>query len=127
MAWGFAVQTARLAGASVFRTTSSAEKAKVVQAEGADEAILYTQTDFAERVAHLTQRRGVDIVIDPVRKERLRRSLGSLAPFGHLTRFGAVSGRADPIDIKSLYAGSLKVVHSGRQRWRGYPKSPGVV
>jgi NADPH2:quinone reductase len=104
-----AVQMAKLGGARVIGTTSSMEKAKFVQEAGADETILYTQTDFAERVAELTGQHGVDIVLDSVGKATLHGSLASLAPFGHLISYGSASGRPDPIDIRSLYARSLKV------------------
>ena len=104
-----AVQMAKLGGARVLATTSSAEKARIVHEAGADETILYTQTDFAERVAQLTHQRGVDLVLDSVGKSTFQGSLASLAPFGHLISFGGASGRPDPIDISSLYARSLRV------------------
>lgn len=104
-----AVQMAKLGGARVIGTTSSEEKAKFAQDAGADEIILYTQTDFAEKVAELTGRQGVDLVLDSVGKETLHGSLASLAPFGHLISYGSASGRPDPVDIRSLYARSLKV------------------
>jgi NADPH:quinone reductase len=104
-----AVQMAKLGGARVIGTTSSMEKARYVQDAGADEIILYNQTDFAGRVSELTQQRGVDIVLDSVGKATLQGSLSSLAPFGHLISYGSASGRPDPIDIGSLYARTLKV------------------
>lgn len=104
-----AVQMAKLGGARVYGTTSSVEKAKYVQDAGADEVILYTQTDFAERVAELTERRGVDLVLDSVGKETLQGSLASLAPFGHLISFGSASGKPGAIDVSTLSARSLKV------------------
>ena len=104
-----AVQMAKLGGARVIGTTSSMEKARVVQEAGADEVILYTETDFTERVAQLTQQRGVDIVLDSVGKATFQGSLASLAPFGHLISYGSASGRPDPLDVGSLYARSLNV------------------
>lgn len=104
-----AVQMAKLGGARVFGTTSSVEKAEIAKDAGADEVIIYTESDFAEKVSQLTQGRGVDLVLDSVGKETARRSLASLAPFGHLISFGSASGRPDPIDVSNLYARSLKV------------------
>lgn len=104
-----AVQMAKLNGARVFGTTSNMKKAQIVKDAGADEVILYTEVDFAERIAQLTEQRGVDLVLDSVGKATLRGSLASLAPFGHLISFGGASGRPDPIDVSSLYARSLKV------------------
>jgi NADPH:quinone reductase len=104
-----AVQMAKLGGARVIGTTSTLEKEKYVKEAGADEVILYTQVDFAERVAELTGRRGVDLVLDSVGKATIEGSLASLAPFGHLISYGSASGRPEPFDIGSLYARSLKV------------------
>ena len=104
-----AVQMARLGGARVIGTTSTLEKAQHVREAGADEVVLYTQVDFAERVAELTERRGVDIVLDSVGKATIEGSLASLAPFGHLISYGSASGRPEPFEIGSLYARSLKV------------------
>ena len=104
-----AVQMAKLAGARVFGTTSSLEKAKFVQEAGADEIILYHETGFAERIGQLTRQRGVDLVLDSVGQATFRESLASLAPFGHLISFGSASGTPDPVEISNLYARSLKV------------------
>lgn len=104
-----AIQMAKLAGARVFGTTSRVEKAEVAKDAGADEVILYTRDNFAERVAELTGHRGVDLVLDSVGKATLQGSLASLAPFGHLISYGSASGRPDAIDVGGLYARSLKV------------------
>jgi NADPH2:quinone reductase len=104
-----AVQMAKLGGARVIGTTSTAEKAKIVEEAGADDVILYNQTDFAQRVGELTNQRGVDIVLDSVGKETVPGSLASLAPFGHLISYGGASGKPDPIDVGSLYSRSLKI------------------
>ncbi len=104
-----AVQMAKLAGARVFGTTSSEEKAKLVREMGAEEVILYNKTDFAEKIGELTQGRGVDLVLDSVGKATLKGSLRSLAPLGHLISFGGASGPPDPLEISSLYEKSVKV------------------
>ncbi len=104
-----AVQMAKRAGARVYGTTSSQEKAKLVRDAGADEVILYNETDFAGRIGQLTGGRGVDIVLDSVGAATLRGSLASLAPFGHLISYGSASGRPEPIEIGGLYARSLNV------------------
>lgn len=104
-----AIQMAKLGGARVFGTTSSTGKAGIARDAGADEVILYSEPDFAEKVAELTEHRGVDLILDSVGKATLRGNLASLAPFGHLISFGSASGRPDPIDVSSLYARSLKV------------------
>jgi NADPH2:quinone reductase len=104
-----AVQMAKLAGARVFGTTSSQEKARVAKEMGADEAILYNKSNFADEVHHLTSGRGVDLVLDSVGKATQESSLKSLAPFGHLVSYGTASGVPDPVEIPPLYEKSLQV------------------
>jgi len=104
-----AVQMAKQAGAQVYGTTSSEEKAAHVRAMGADAVVLYDRTDFAQEALRLTGGRGVDLVLDSVGQATLAGSLIALAPFGHLISYGAASGRPDPVDLISLYEKSLKV------------------
>ena len=60
----YAVQFARAAGATVIATISSAEKAKLARAAGADHVVDYKREDVAERVTALAGGRGVDAVIE---------------------------------------------------------------
>jgi NADPH:quinone reductase-like Zn-dependent oxidoreductase len=61
----FALQFARLLGARVIATTSTAEKAERLKALGASEVINYTETpDWNEKAHELTDGRGVDCVVE---------------------------------------------------------------
>jgi len=105
-----AIQMAKQAGAKVFGTTSSDEKAKLAREMGADEVVLYNQGDFTERIKELTQGRGVDLVLDSVGRTTFAGSLKCLAPFGHVILYGAASGPPEPVNIiGSLFERSLKV------------------
>jgi NADPH2:quinone reductase len=107
-AGGLVVQMARMRGARVFGTVSSAEKAQIARGHGADEAINYTEQDFAAEVRQLTGGRGVDVVYDSVGKTTFDKSLASLRPRGTLALFGMSSGPVPPFDIGVLAAkGSL--------------------
>lgn len=97
-----ALQLADLVGATVYATTSSAEKAAVLEAL-ADEVIDYTETPFDEAVSELTDGRGVDLVADHVGEETWQRSIDSLATGGRMVICGATSGAAPDIDIRSVY------------------------
>ncbi len=104
------LQLAKQAGARVFGTVSTDEKAKLAREYGADETILYTQTDFAERVMELTGARGVELVLDSVGRATFARSLRVLRPFGHLIVYGAASGLPEKLNtVGKLMPGSLKV------------------
>jgi NADPH:quinone reductase len=105
---GLIVQMARMLGARVFGTVSTAEKAAIARAAGADETILYTQQDFESEVKRLTGGRGVDVVYDSVGKTTFDQSLNSLRPRGTMALFGQSGGSVPPFDPALLNAkGSL--------------------
>ena len=103
------IQMAKTLGARVLGTVSTPEKAQLAEEAGADEVILYTQTDFEAEVKRLTDGRGVDVVYDSVAKTTFDKSLNSLRPRGYLVLFGQSSGTAAPLDLSRLSSGSLFV------------------
>ena len=103
------IQMAKTLGARVLGTVSTPEKAQLAKEAGADEVILYTQTDFEAEVKRLTDGRGVDVVYDSVGRTTFDKSLNSLRPRGHLVLFGQSSGTAAPLDLSRLSSGSLFV------------------
>ncbi len=92
------VQMAKALGARVIGTVSTPDKAALAKAAGADEVILYTQTDFEAEVRRLTGGRGVDVVYDSVGAATFVKSLGSLRPRGMMVSFGNASGAVPPIE-----------------------------
>lgn len=101
-------QMARAAGARVFTTVSTDEKAALSRQAGADEVILYTREDFAEAVRRLTGGHGLQVVYDSVGRDTFEKSLACLAPRGMLVLFGQSSGAVPPLDPQVLSArGSL--------------------
>jgi NADPH2:quinone reductase len=97
-------QLAKRFGATVYGTVSTAEKAELIRKAGADEAILYRDTDFVEAVRRLTGGRGVDVVYDSVGKDTFDKSLNCLRPRGMLVLFGQASGAVPPFDPQILNA-----------------------
>ncbi|KAI9148545.1 hypothetical protein H9P43_010143 [Blastocladiella emersonii ATCC 22665] len=61
-----AIQIAKLLGALVIGTASSAEKLRVMRENGADHVINYAAEDWVARVREITDKRGVNVVFDPV-------------------------------------------------------------
>lgn len=96
------VQVAKRCGARVIGTTSTEEKAELAREAGADEVILYTQTDFEAEVRRLTNNTGVDVVYDSVGKDTFDKSLNCLRPRGTMVLYGASSGPVAPIDPQVL-------------------------
>ncbi len=101
-------QMAKLRGARVLATVSTAEKAELARGAGADEVILYTEQDFVPEVGRLTGGRGVDVVYDGVGRDTFVRGLDCLARRGSMILFGQASGPVEPLDPLTLMSkGSL--------------------
>ena len=101
-------QMAKRAGARIFTTVSTEEKAALSRQAGADEVIRYTQEDFKDAVRRMTDGKGVRVVYDSVGRDTFEKSLDSLAPRGLLVLFGQSSGAVAPFDAQILSAkGSL--------------------
>jgi len=107
---GLLVQMLSATGARVIATCGTPKKAALVRELGADEVILYTQEDFAERTRALTAGRGVDVVYDSVGASTFEGSLAALRTRGLLCLFGQASGPVPPFALERLNgAGSLFV------------------
>jgi NADPH2:quinone reductase len=103
-------QMAHHIGARVIATVSTDEKAKLAREAGADEIILYTQSDFEEETKRLTNGKGVDVVYDSVGKTTFEKGLNVLRPRGMMVLFGGSSGAVPPFDLIALsQKGSLFV------------------
>jgi NADPH:quinone reductase len=89
-------------GARVIGTVSTEEKAKAAREAGANETILYTQTDFAEAVKRLTDGHGVDVVYDSVGQTTFTKGLDCLRPRGMMVVYGQASGPIPPVDTGLL-------------------------
>jgi NADPH2:quinone reductase len=104
------VQMAHHIGARVIATVSTDEKAKLAREAGADEVILYTQSDFEVETKRLTGGKGVDVVYDSVGKTTFEKGLNVLRPRGMMVLFGGSSGAVPPFDLIALsQKGSLYV------------------
>ncbi len=79
-----AIQLARALGARVFTTAGSDEKCEACKNLGAEAAINYRTSDFAETLRELTQGKGVDVILDMVGGDYLRKNVDSLATDGRL-------------------------------------------
>jgi len=92
------VQMAHNLGARVIATVSTDEKAKLAREAGADEVILYTQSDFEAETRRLTDGKGVHVVYDSVGKTTFDKGLNVLRPRGMMALFGGSSGAVAPFD-----------------------------
>src|SRR5690606_11051066 len=104
------VQVAKLRGARVIGTVSTAAKEELARAAGADEVIRYDEpdADVAAAVRGLTGGEGVPVVYDGVGAATFEASLGALHRRGMLVLFGQSSGPVPPFNPQRLNgAGAL--------------------
>jgi NADPH:quinone reductase-like Zn-dependent oxidoreductase len=98
----FALQFARLAGATVIATSSSDEKLDRLRQLGAAEGINYRTTpEWHKRVRELTGGRGVDHVVEVGGAGTLARSLQAVRLGGHVSLIGVLAGgnEVNPLPI----------------------------
>jgi NADPH:quinone reductase-like Zn-dependent oxidoreductase len=89
----FAVQFAKAAGARVIATTSSPEKAKLLEKLGVDHIINYRETpDWGAKAKELTGGAGVDHVVEVAGPASMKQSLDSIRLGGVITVIGFVAG-----------------------------------
>ncbi|NEC63624.1 zinc-binding dehydrogenase [Streptomyces sp. SID9727] len=102
-------QLARVSGAgAVYGVVSSAGKAAYALDHGYDE--VFVGDTFPDEVRRATGGRGVDLVLDPVGGDTLRRGLDALAVFGRLVSFGNAGGGAPwQVGQPELYPGGRSV------------------
>ena len=99
-----AIQIAALHGARVIATAGSDEKLAKAREIGADEVVNHHTQDIADEIRRLTDKRGVDIVVEHVGVATWDASLRSLAKGGRLVTCGATTGYDAKIDLRFLFA-----------------------
>lgn len=96
------VQMAKMRGANVIATVSNEKKAKIATQLGADNVILYSESDFEHEVNKITQNQGVEVVYDGVGQATFLKGLNCLKPRGYMVLYGQASGPVEPIDPQIL-------------------------
>jgi len=108
----FALQVAKLCGASrVIVTSSSEAKRTRALAMGADDAI-DSKADVGKRVRELTKKRGVDVVVDSVGAATWKHSLVAAARGGRIVTPGATSGPNPEEEIRHIFWKQLSILGS---------------
>ena len=99
-------------GAAVFATAGTAAKCEACLSLGAQHAINYKEADFAVEVKRLTQKRGVDVILDLIGGSYLERNVDCLAMEGRLTIVAIQGGRTGQLDILKLMGKRARVMAS---------------
>lgn len=101
----FALQYAKMMGATVVATSSSDEKLERIRALGADHTINYRQhEDWGKLVRDWTGGRGVDHVVEVGGPGTLAQSIAAVRIGGHISLIGVLTGRSGEVPTAVLMA-----------------------
>jgi NADPH:quinone reductase-like Zn-dependent oxidoreductase len=102
-----AIQIAKLLGARVLAVAGADWKLEKAKALGADEGINHAQQSIAAEVKRLTDKRGVDVIVEHVGAAVWEACFESLATCGRLVTCGVTTGAEVKLNLQRLF---------GRQR-----------
>lgn len=108
-----AIQVAKWAGAKVFTTVGSEEKAKACNALGADLVINYKTQDWAAVIREAVKpAKGIELVLDMVGGPYIEKNLRCLAPEGRLVHIAFLQGAKLEIDLQPIMMKRLTITGS---------------
>ncbi len=107
-----AIQLARQAGATVYATAGSPEKCDFCRSLGADAAIDYRAQDFVQEIRRLTDKRGVDVILDMVGGSYIARNLSVLAFEGRLVQIAFLQSSKADLDLRPVMLRRLTITGS---------------
>ncbi len=97
-----AIQLAVAMGNQVYATVGSDERARAVEALGAAKGINYKTEDFVDVIKSLTDKRGVDVILDMVAGDYIARDLDCLADDGRIVIIATLGGVKASFNASSL-------------------------
>jgi len=107
-----AIQIAKLFHAQVITTAGDEKKLEKAAALGADYGIDHYQQKISQEVRRITNKEGVDIVVEHVGAATWEESMKSLKPGGTIVTCGATTGHAVGFDLRFLFARQLSFLGS---------------
>jgi NADPH:quinone reductase-like Zn-dependent oxidoreductase len=107
-----AIQIAKLFHCRVFATVGSESKREQALRLGADIVFDHYRQKFGKEIRRLTEKRGVDVIVEHVGSETWQQSLESLAPAGRIVTCGATTGYDVRIDLRYLFAKQYSILGS---------------
>lgn len=107
------IQIAKLAGARIYVVGSSAEKCASAEELGADVTINRAETpQWSREIYRLTEKEGVDVVVDNVGQATLNESIRAAKIGGRILIVGSTSGPKTELDIRYIFSKHLSIIGS---------------
>src|SRR5262245_4654162 len=107
-----AIQIAKQLGARVIATASTPAKQELARQLGAECVVDSTTADWPREVRRLTDKHGVDLVVEHVGGEVLLRAFDCLARGGTIVTCGATAGREAKVNLWPLFVKQQRLVGS---------------
>jgi NADPH:quinone reductase-like Zn-dependent oxidoreductase len=107
-----AIQIARLFHARVITTAGDEKKLEKARVLGADHGINHYQQKISQEVRKITDKEGVDIVVEHVGAATWDESMKSLKPGGTIVTCGATTGPNAAFDLRFVYSRQLSFLGS---------------
>ena len=97
-----AIQLAKAFGAEVFTTVGNAEKSAFCKSIGADHVFNYKTDDWMAEIASITQKKGVDVILDMVGGSYIEKNLRLLALEGRYCFIAFLEGGTANVDFRPV-------------------------
>jgi len=92
--------------------TASSTKLDRVREQGADHVIDYREQDFADEIRHITDKRGVDVILDHIGAKYLEPNMKSLALAGTLMLIGVMGGIKAELNLATMMVKRQRIIGS---------------
>jgi len=116
-----AVQIAKLVGCTVYATTSTPEKAEMAKTIGADLVLNYRDDPkWSSAIHKLTNKIGVDVVVDNVGAATMKDSLRAVRKGGRIACVGNTSGPLVEIDLRYIFEKQISLIGSSMGNYNDY-------
>ena len=127
----YAIQIAKQLGAQVIATGSTEAKREFAKSLGANHVVDSTNPEWASEVRDLTQKRGVDLIVEHVGGDVFEKCFQCLCRGGTIVTCGATAGRSVQMNLWPFFVKQHRLIGSyGRNRadleatleWAAYGK-----
>ena len=112
------IQVVKTVNARVIAVTSSEDKAEIIRQAGADEVIVSRDLKFSGEVWRLTQKQGVDVVLENVVTDTFGESLRSTAQHAMVVVLGHIGAKRVEIDPGMVIARRIRISGSGNATYK---------
>jgi NADPH2:quinone reductase len=107
-----AIQTAKVWGATVYATAGTDEKCNFCEQLGAKKAINYKKEKFRDVIKTITEKRGVDVILDMIGGDYTQDNLDILGEEGRLVLINFMRGDETTIKLSSVLRKRLTITGS---------------